>query len=104
VLKQSGIDRVLAAVASSDEVARGKPDPDVYLLATRRLGVDPAMTAAVEDSTNGLRSAAAAGLAVIGVPRKEFPPEGDALALASVVLDGPQPLDLLTEGLLADLR
>ena len=104
VLRQSGLAAVFRAVASSDEVARGKPDPDVYLLATGRLGVDPARAAAVEDSSNGLRSAAAAGLTVVAAPRPEFPPEPGALGLAAVVLDGPQPLDRLTVDLLERLR
>jgi beta-phosphoglucomutase-like phosphatase (HAD superfamily) len=72
---------------SGDEVARGKPSPDVYLEAARKLDVDPVRAAAVEDSTNGLRAGAAAGMLVIAVPNREFPPSDDALALASVVVD-----------------
>jgi len=75
------------ATVSSEEVERGKPAPDVYLEAARRLGVDPAACAAVEDSTNGLRSAHAAGMAVIAVPNSDFPPEPEALDLATLVLD-----------------
>jgi HAD superfamily hydrolase (TIGR01509 family) len=71
-------------VVSSEEVARGKPAPDVYLEAARRLGVEPGRCAAVEDSSNGLRSAAAAGMAVVAVPNRAFPPDEDALALAAV--------------------
>ena len=71
----------------------GKPAPDVYLTATCRLGVDPANAAAVEDSTNGLRSAAAAGMVVIASPNREYPPEPDALALAALVVES---LDELT--------
>jgi beta-phosphoglucomutase-like phosphatase (HAD superfamily) len=78
---------------SGDEVARGKPSPDVYLEATRRLGVDPADAAAVEDSTNGLRAAAAARMVVIAIPNREFPPSEDALALADLAL---RSLDELT--------
>jgi HAD superfamily hydrolase (TIGR01509 family) len=87
VLDASGLRPAFGAAVSSEEVARGKPAPDVYLEATKRLGVRPASCAAVEDSTNGLRSAAAAGLAVIAVPRPEYPPAEDALAVARVVLD-----------------
>jgi HAD superfamily hydrolase (TIGR01509 family) len=87
VLDASGLREAFAAAVSSEEVARGKPAPDVYLEAARRLGVSPAAGAAVEDSSNGLRSAAAAGLAVIAVPRPEYPPAADALGLARVVLD-----------------
>ncbi len=87
VLDASGLRPAFAAAVSSEEVTRGKPAPDVYLEATRRLGVSPASCAAVEDSSNGLRSAAAAGLTVIAVPRPEYPPAPDALKLARVVLD-----------------
>ena len=75
-------------VVSSEEVARGKPAPDVYLEAARRLGVDRGACAAVEDSHNGIRSAKAAGHARRSrVPNPHFPPDGDALAEADVVLD-----------------
>jgi HAD superfamily hydrolase (TIGR01509 family) len=87
VLDASGLRPAFAAAVSSEEVARGKPAPDVYLEAAARLGVPPAACAAVEDSSNGLRSAAAAGLAVIAVPRPEYPPAADALRQARVVLD-----------------
>ena len=73
-------------VVSSEEVARGKPAPDVYLEAARRLGVEPAQCAAVEDSSNGLRAAHAAGMRVIAFPNAHYPPAPDALALADVVL------------------
>jgi HAD superfamily hydrolase (TIGR01509 family) len=86
VLDASGLRPAFAAAVSSEEVARGKPAPDVYLEAAARLGVTPAACAAVEDSSNGLRSAAAAGLAVIAVPRPEYPPAPDALRQARVVL------------------
>jgi HAD superfamily hydrolase (TIGR01509 family) len=71
---------------SSEEVARGKPAPDVYLEAARRLGVDPAACAAVEDSTNGMRAAAAAGMSLIALPNRDFPPDQDAVGLADAVL------------------
>lgn len=74
------------ATVSSEEVERGKPAPDVYLEAARRLAVDPAMCAAVEDSENGIRSAAAAGMKVIAIPNVAFPPSDEALALAAVVI------------------
>jgi HAD superfamily hydrolase (TIGR01509 family) len=88
VLEETGLDGVIRAWVSSEEVARGKPAPDVYLEAARRLGVDAARCAAVEDSSNGLRSAAAAGMAVVAVPMRAFPPAPDALALAAVEVDG----------------
>ena len=87
VLDASGLRPAFAAAVSSEEVARGKPAPDVYLEAAARLGVPPAAGAAVEDSSNGLRAAAAAGLAVIAVPRPEYPPAADAIQQARVVLD-----------------
>ena len=87
VLDASGLRSAFAAAVSSEEVARGKLAPDVYLEAAARLGVPPAAGAAVEDSSNGLRAAAAAGLAVIAVPRPEYPPAADAIQRARVVLD-----------------
>ena len=86
VLDASGLRPAFAASVSSEEVTRGKPAPDVYLEATARLGVPPERCAAVEDSSNGLRSAAAAGLTVIAVPRPEYPPSAGALGQARVVL------------------
>jgi HAD superfamily hydrolase (TIGR01509 family) len=85
-LELLGVSRLFRATVSSEEVARGKPAPDVYLEAARRLGVDPASAAAVEDSHNGILSAKAAGLRVIAVPNAEFPPDDAALAEADVVL------------------
>jgi HAD superfamily hydrolase (TIGR01509 family) len=87
VLRAAGLTSSFAATVSSEEVARGKPSPDVYLAAARALGVDPHRAAAVEDSTNGLKSAAAAGMAVIAVPDARFPPSADALQLADLVID-----------------
>jgi HAD superfamily hydrolase (TIGR01509 family) len=89
------IDRVLAATGmgslfqvtiSTEEVPRGKPAPDVYLAVAERLAVDPAQTVAVEDSSNGLRSASAAGMVVVAVPHPRYPPAPDALAHADLVL------------------
>jgi HAD superfamily hydrolase (TIGR01509 family) len=96
VLAASGLAGVFGATVSGEEVAQGKPAPDIYVEAARRLGVDPRRSAAVEDSTNGLRSAAAAGMLVVALPNREFPPEADALALAAVVLDS---LDQLSPAL-----
>jgi HAD superfamily hydrolase (TIGR01509 family) len=86
VLDASGLRPLFGAAVSSEEVHRGKPAPDVYLEAAARLGVPAGSCAAVEDSSNGLRSAAAAGMAVIAVPRPEYPPAADAMKLARVVL------------------
>jgi len=86
VLERSGLRERFAAVVSSEEVPRGKPAPDVYLEAARRLAVAPQHCVAIEDSSNGLRSAAAAAMAVIAVPNRGFPPAPDALALAAAVV------------------
>jgi HAD superfamily hydrolase (TIGR01509 family) len=86
VLELAGLDRFFKATVSSEEVARGKPSPDVYLEAARRLGADPARTAAIEDSRNGILSAKAAGMHVIAIPNERFPPGAEALAEADVVL------------------
>jgi HAD superfamily hydrolase (TIGR01509 family) len=93
VLRESGLAERFAATVSSEEVPRGKPAPDVYLEAARRLGVDPGGCAAVEDSSNGLRAAAAAGMRVIAIPNQAFPPDADALALADAVLPSIAALD-----------
>ena len=86
VLRVSGLAGVVREEVSSEEVARGKPAPDVYLEAARRLGADPAASAGVEDSHNGIRSAKAAGMRVIAVPNPHFPPDQEAMAQADVVL------------------
>jgi HAD superfamily hydrolase (TIGR01509 family) len=88
-LELLGVQRLFRATVSSEEVARGKPAPDVYLEAARRLGVDPTHAAAVEDSHNGILSAKAAGMRVLAIPNRRFPPGEDALAQADVVLDSP---------------
>jgi HAD superfamily hydrolase (TIGR01509 family) len=87
VLELSGLAPLFAATVSSEEVERGKPAPDVYLEAARRLGCDPARCAAIEDSENGIRSAAAAGMRVVAIPNRAFPPSAETLRLAAVVLD-----------------
>ncbi len=86
VLDLSGLNRFFRATVSSEEVARGKPSPDVYLEAARRLGLDPKQTAAIEDSRNGILSARAAGMRVVAIPNRRFPPGEEALAEADVVL------------------
>jgi HAD superfamily hydrolase (TIGR01509 family) len=85
-LELTGTADLFRATVSSEEVERGKPAPDVYLEAARRLGVDPPRSAAVEDSENGIRSAAAAGMKVIAIPNPVFPPGDEALTLAAVAI------------------
>jgi len=87
VLESAGIASLFEVTVSSEEVARGKPSPDVYLEAARRLGLAPERCAAVEDSGNGLRAASAAGMRVIAVPNRRYPPPEDALRLADVTLE-----------------
>jgi HAD superfamily hydrolase (TIGR01509 family) len=87
-LERSGVGRLFAATVSSEEVARGKPAPDVYLDTASRLGVEPGACVAIEDSANGLRAAHAAGMPVIAAPNPHYPPGDDALALAAAVVDG----------------
>jgi HAD superfamily hydrolase (TIGR01509 family) len=94
VLELSGLTRLFQVTVSSEEVPRGKPAPDVYLEAARRLGVAPARCAAVEDSENGIRSAKAAGMYVLAIPNRVYPPAEDALDLADAVLTSVKELRL----------
>jgi HAD superfamily hydrolase (TIGR01509 family) len=93
VLGLAGLDGLFKVRVSTEEVGRGKPAPDVYLEAAARLGEPPVACVAVEDSSNGVRSARAAGMRVIAVPRERYPLTADAKAAASVVLPS---LDELT--------
>jgi HAD superfamily hydrolase (TIGR01509 family) len=86
VLELSGLGPYFRATVSSEEVPHGKPAPDVYLEAVRRLGAEPSRTAAIEDSRNGILSAKAAGMRVVAVPNPRYPPDEEALAAADVVL------------------
>jgi len=83
VLDLAGLADSFVATVSSEEVDRGKPAPDVYLEAARRVGVQADRCVAIEDSSNGLRAAVAAGMAVIAVPNPHYPPDEDALGLAA---------------------
>jgi HAD superfamily hydrolase (TIGR01509 family) len=94
VLERMGVAERFAATVSSEEVGRGKPAPDVYLEAARRLGVAADACAAIEDSENGIRSAHTAGMRVLAIPNPHFPPAPEALALADAQLAD---LDALTE-------
>jgi HAD superfamily hydrolase (TIGR01509 family) len=86
VLDVSGLAPSFRVTVASEEVARGKPAPDVYLEAARRLGVAPENCAAVEDSSNGIRSAKAAAMRVVAIPNPHFPPDEESLGLADVTL------------------
>jgi HAD superfamily hydrolase (TIGR01509 family) len=93
VLELSGLAPCFKVTVSSEEVERGKPAPDVYLEAARRLGAEPSRTVAIEDSASGIRSAHAAGMHVVAIPNRAFPPPADVFALASVVLESIKDLD-----------
>jgi HAD superfamily hydrolase (TIGR01509 family) len=100
VLQAAELEPYFEATVSSEEVAHGKPAPDVYLEAARRLGVEPAHCAAVEDSHGGIRSAKAAGMRVIAIPNPSYPPDDESLAQADVTLDS---LDDLTREKIASV-
>jgi HAD superfamily hydrolase (TIGR01509 family) len=86
VLDRAGLSGCFRATVSSEEVARGKPAPDVYLAAAARTGVAPGACAAVEDSANGLQAAAAAGMWVVAVPNRRFPPPRELVEAADLVV------------------
>jgi HAD superfamily hydrolase (TIGR01509 family) len=98
VLRSARLELLFPVTVSSQEVARGKPAPDVYLEAAARLGVEAVRCAAVEDSHNGIRSAKAAGMRVVAIPNPHFPPDDEAMAQADVVLGT---IDELTPELVA---
>jgi HAD superfamily hydrolase (TIGR01509 family) len=86
VLELTGLAKFFRVTVSSEEVPRGKPEPDVYLEAARRLGIAAERCAAVEDSENGIRSAKAAGMRVLAIPNPRYRPGDEALALADAVV------------------
>lgn len=100
VLEQTGWNKIFRVAVSADEVARGKPAPDVYLRALELLGADAASSAAVEDSGNGFLSAHAAHLSVIAVPNRAYPPDATALSRASRIV---QNLDQIQVATIRDL-
>lgn len=87
-LERAGLDQRFGVMLSTEDVPRGKPAPDVYVQVAARMGVEPGSCVAIEDSSNGMRSAKAAGMRLIAVPRPRYPPEKDALSGADVVLFG----------------
>jgi HAD superfamily hydrolase (TIGR01509 family) len=86
VLELAPFGREFRVTVSSEEVARGKPAPDVYLSAAERLGAEAARCVAIEDSSNGIRAGVAAGMPVIAVPNPHYPPAADALGLAAATV------------------
>jgi HAD superfamily hydrolase (TIGR01509 family) len=93
VLALAGWEELFAATTSSEEVAAGKPAPDVYLETAGRLGVDPGSCVAIEDSDAGIRSALAAGLGVVAIPNRTYPPDPATVRRAGVVLGSLSELD-----------
>ena len=87
VLARAELAELFDVTVSSEEVSRGKPAPDVFLEAARRLGIPPERCAAIEDSANGIRAAHAAGMRLIAIPNRRYPPPVEALALAGVILE-----------------
>jgi HAD superfamily hydrolase (TIGR01509 family) len=86
VLDRMGLRNCFDAVVSSEEVANGKPAPDVYLAVAGELGIDPKDCLAIEDSTNGIKAAVAAGMHAIAVPNRQFRPDDEVLATAAAVV------------------
>ncbi|MGB9112157.1 MAG: HAD family phosphatase [Acidimicrobiales bacterium] len=100
VLALTGWAALFRATVSSDEVARGKPFPDVYVETVRRLSEPTEACVAVEDSGNGIRSALAARLAVVAIPNRDYPPPADVLRRADRVVER---LEDVTVALVEDL-
>ena len=102
VLELTGLEACFRATVSSEEVSRGKPEPDVYLAAAAGLGVKPEACAAVEDSSNGILAAANAGMRVVALPNTAFAPGQEALSRADIVLTSIKDLSVETLGGLSD--
>ena len=95
-LQSTGLTETFEVVVSSDEVAHGKPAPDVYLEVARRLAISPTSALVVEDSRNGVRAAKAADMTVVLVPNASVPPAPGTADLADIVLDRLADLDPAT--------
>jgi HAD superfamily hydrolase (TIGR01509 family) len=100
-LAAAGLRDSFRVTLSTEQVGAGKPAPDVYLEVAERLGIPPGRWAAVEDSTNGLRAARAAGMRVVAVPTDSYPPDSDELSRADAVIAS---LDDLTEAVVDPSR
>lgn len=85
-MSKAGIRDCFTVIVSADDVGRGKPNPDVFLVAAERLGARPEHVAVFEDSSAGIMAGVAAGMAVIAVPNEHYPPQPDALSRAKEVL------------------
>jgi HAD superfamily hydrolase (TIGR01509 family) len=93
VLELADIADCFTATVSAEEVGRGKPAPDVYLQAADRIATPAGDCAAIEDSGNGILSAKAAGMYVVALPNRKFPPTPEALGRADVIVDRLAALD-----------
>lgn len=82
VMQLTGLDQIFETMVYGDTIPQGKPAPDIYLEAMKRLNVQPAVTAGIEDSANGVRALHAAGMAIIAAPGPGYPLPDDVLALA----------------------
>lgn len=90
ILKGTGLDAYLRTVVSADEVAAGKPAPDVFLEAARRLGVAPADCVVLEDAAPGAVAAHAAGMRCVAIPYLTAQADDPAFATAGLVVRGGQ--------------
>ena len=82
VMQLTGLDQVFETIVYGDTVPRGKPAPDIYLEAMKRLGVNPDVTLGIEDSANGIHALKAAGMYSIAAPSPDYPLPSDIVALA----------------------
>ncbi|MFO0954618.1 MAG: HAD family phosphatase [Isosphaeraceae bacterium] len=96
MISRHGLMPHFSFVLTGEDVSRGKPDPEVYLLAATRLGIEPRRMLVLEDSPAGLAAAKAAGAFAVGVPHEHSPGEG-LLAADLIVarLDAPELLAIL---------
>ena len=81
-MRITGLEQVFDAMIYGDEIARGKPAPDIYLEAMKQLGATPQVSVGIEDSANGLRSLKAAGMLAVAAPSPDYPLPDEVLALA----------------------
>ncbi|MBC8100948.1 MAG: HAD family phosphatase [Armatimonadetes bacterium] len=100
VMQLTGLDAVFETLVYGDDITHGKPAPDIYIEALRRLGVAASEAVGVEDSANGIRSLHAAGMRIIAAPSPAFPLSDDILALADAKIDTLEAFSLaLVQGL-----
>jgi mannitol-1-/sugar-/sorbitol-6-/2-deoxyglucose-6-phosphatase len=86
VVQLTGLDKVFQAVIYGDDMVHGKPAPDIYLEAARRLDVLPRDSLGIEDSANGIRSLKAAGMVALAVPSPSFPLPDEIVKMVDLTL------------------